>query len=748
MVQTAVGLSPLAGGDVAHAHGTLHDQIRAVTRSIADDPADARKYWHRGELRHQVGTFADADADFERALGLEPDLHGVHLSRARLLLDWGKPRDALASADRFLEHDPGNADAHWTRAGALAATGNVDDAVREMDVSIEGASDPQPDRYLERARLIVRRGTRADIAWALDGLDDGMRRLGIVPTLQLYAIELEERRGSADGARARRDQLSRQRPTATRDPLLESAARTHETHDARRATAVTARAATVTRGPYLSIGTPGSVVVRWRTDIATDSRVRYGPAVGNLTTTADDATVATEHIVTVTGLASETRYYYSVGSTIMALAGDDADHSFRTHPTPGVRRPVRVWAIGDSGEGNQNARDVRDAYLAYPGSGDTDVWLMLGDNAYNTGLDTEYQAAVFDTYPQLLRNTILWPTRGNHDVLHAGANNDYYEIFTLPTAGEAGGVASGTEAYYSFDFANVHFMCLDSEGSNRTPGGAMLTWAALDLAATTQEWIVAFWHHPPYSKGSHDSDTETQLVEMREYALPLLEAGGVDLVLAGHSHSYERSMLIDEHYGLSTTLADSMKLDAGDGDVNGDGAYRKPTAGPAAHEGTVYAVAGSSAKTSGGALNHPVMVRSLNLLGSLVLDVDGDRLDATFIDENGAALDAFRIVKGAVVAVEKRPAAAFALEQNAPNPFNPSTTIRFSTPVAAVVDLTIYDVTGRRVATLLRRAMPAGEWTTAWDARDERGIHVPSGVYFNRLTARTDVATKKIVLLK
>jgi 3',5'-cyclic AMP phosphodiesterase CpdA len=65
----------------------------------------------------------------------------------------------------------------------------------------------------------------------------------------------------------------------------------------------------------------------------------------------------------------------------------------------------------------------------------------------------------------------------------------------------------------------------------------MLSWLEADLANTLQPWIIAFWHHPPYSRGSHDSDFEIELLEMRENALPLLEAGGVDLVLCGHSHA-------------------------------------------------------------------------------------------------------------------------------------------------------------------------------------------------------------------
>jgi hypothetical protein len=177
----------------------------------------------------------------------------------------------------------------------------------------------------------------------------------------------------------------------------------------------------------------------------------------------------------------------------------------------------------------------------------------------------------------------------------------------------------------------------------------MLVWLEADLASTQQDWIVAYWHHPPYSKGSHDSDNplETPSLQMRESVLPLLEAHGVDLVLSGHSHSYERSVLLDQHYGLSTTLTPAMVLDGSDGDPAGDGAYQKGTLRPTPNDGAVYAVAGSSGTTSGGTLDHPVMVVSLNLLGSLVLDVDGSRLAGRFLDSTGVVRDAFEIEKPA-----------------------------------------------------------------------------------------------------
>ncbi|MBA3515423.1 MAG: fibronectin type III domain-containing protein [Pyrinomonadaceae bacterium] len=407
--------------------------------------------------------------------------------------------------------------------------------------------------------------------------------------------------------------------------------------------------ASVTRGPYLQTGTPTGVIVRWRTNVATDSRVRYGTALGSLTSNSDNATLTTEHEVTISGLLPATQYFYSVGSTAQTLTGNDADHFFFTTPTVGASAVTRIWVLGDSGTANANAQSVRNAYYNFTGAVHTNLWLMLGDNAYQNGTDSEYQAAVFDMYPTMLRKSVLWPTLGNHDTAQSAnppSTLPYFAMFTLPTGAEAGGMASGTEKYYSFDYANIHFICLDSMTSDRSANGPMATWLRNDLASTTLQWIIAFWHHPPYSKGSHDSDTDPILAAMRQNFLPILEDGGVDVVLSGHSHSYERSYLIDGHYGTSGTFTTAMKKNGGSGRADVTGAYNKPTLGPGPHEGAVYAVAGSSGQASGGALNHSAMFISLNNLGSMVLDVNGTTLDAKFLRENGVVADYFTITKG------------------------------------------------------------------------------------------------------
>jgi len=402
------------------------------------------------------------------------------------------------------------------------------------------------------------------------------------------------------------------------------------------------------RGPYLQTLTPSSVIIRWRTDTASDSKVNFGVNANSLDNQITNSTITTEHEVQLTGLSAATMYFYNVGSSTTVWSSG-SDHFFKTQPPVDSHLPTRIWVIGDSGRGNQNQREVYQGYKNYVGNTYTDLWLMLGDNAYTYGADEQYQAGFFDIYPSLLHQTAVWPTLGNHDghsVDTPAQTGPYYDIFSLPKNGEAGGVASGTEAYYSYNYGNIHFISLDSFDVDRNSNGTMAQWLEADLAANTTDWVIAYWHHPPYSKGSHNSDNEIELLEMRENILPILEQHGVDLVLCGHSHNYERSKFVQGHYGNSTTYSDALNaIDFGSGNVNtGAAAYSKNH--PAvSHGGTVYVVTGTAAEADGGTLNHPVMYTSFNKLGSMIIDINNHLLSARFIDQNGNVQDAFTLQK-------------------------------------------------------------------------------------------------------
>ncbi len=404
------------------------------------------------------------------------------------------------------------------------------------------------------------------------------------------------------------------------------------------------------RAPYLQLGTPTSMTICWRTNIATDSVVHFGAAPGSLTTTVSDPTLRIDHYVKLSGLSPATTYYYDVGLTGQVLIGGDVHHYFATSPVAGTRGRFSFWVVGDSGTGGADQAAVRNAMLAVTAAEPPDLYLHMGDIAYNSGTETEFTNYHFAVYQNILRHTVCWPTLGNHEGTLSDSQTQtgpYYTAFVMPKLAEAGGLASNTEAYYSFDYANAHFICLDSHDSPRTPGSAMLTWLANDLAMTTQNWVIAFWHHPPYSHGSHDSDDPAdsggRLKDMRENVLPILEAGGVDLVLGGHSHIYERSYLVDGAYDTPTTAAGHI-VDGGNGRTDGDGAYLK-SLGQTPNEGAVYIVAGHGGASLGGTGDHPLMYFSEVDFGSCVVTVEGNVLSLANIRRDAVTSDHFTLIK-------------------------------------------------------------------------------------------------------
>lgn len=419
------------------------------------------------------------------------------------------------------------------------------------------------------------------------------------------------------------------------------------------------------RGPYLQSATSTSMVIRWRTDVATDSRVCFGTSPATLAQIVDSLTLTTEHEVKLTGLQPKTKYYYSIGST-QAVLQTGNDHFFETAPPPGQAGKYRIGVLGDCGNNSVNQLNVRDRLSEFLGAEYMDAWLLLGDNAYNSGTDAEFQSGFFNIYKdRFLKQSPVFPCPGNHDYANDATrqidhNVPYYSLFTVPSGGEAGGLASGTPSYYSFDYGNIHFLSLDSYGMEDAATrlydtlGTQVQWIKADLAANTnKEWVVAYWHHPPFTKGSHDSDTETELMKIRKNFIRILERNGVDLVLCGHSHDYERSKLMKGHYDAESTF-DPLVYNVSQSTARYDGSpdscpYVKKTPGNA---GTVYVVAGSAGKLGGTKAGYPhdaMPIADAQHGGALLLQVEGNRLDGKWIASDGVVRDQFTIVKDAAV---------------------------------------------------------------------------------------------------
>jgi len=405
-----------------------------------------------------------------------------------------------------------------------------------------------------------------------------------------------------------------------------------------------------TRGPYIQMVGPSQATIQWRTYYEVEGMIKFGTTPDELTQQLNNAK-GFEHSVTIQNLKPSTKYYYSVWSGNHKSAGD-SNYYFITSPPIGTIKKSRVWVIGDAGTNNYGQNQVRNALESYNNSEKPNLWIWLGDNAYNAGTDKEYQEKVFSNhYENQMKNICVWSTIGNHDFANEGyqsygaqkGNFPYYNIFTLPTNGEAGGTPSGKENYYSFDYGMIHFICLDSYSSLNEPGSEMYQWLEKDLQSTNQKWKVVFFHHPPYAKGTHNSDTEQEMIDMRTNIVPLLEKYGTDLVLGGHSHSYERSYLLKGHYGKESSLTPSMILNNGSGKDPNPYIKNAPD-----YAGTVYAVIGNSGKAGGFSSGYPhdaMYYSTKSELGAMILDIEENKLTGKFINADGKVLDEFSIQK-------------------------------------------------------------------------------------------------------
>ena len=179
---------------------------------------------------------------------------------------------------------------------------------------------------------------------------------------------------------------------------------------------------------------------------------------------------------------------------------------------------VRFGIIGDTGTGSSKQQQVADLMVQYRAVFPFDFVLMMGDNLYGSETPADYRKKFQDIYQRLLDNKVkFYATLGNHDQ----PNERFYENFNM----------NGKE-YYRFTKGNVAFYSLNSNYMDK----AQLKWLEDELAKDTSEWKICFFHHPPYSSGGkHGSDTS-----LRKVVEPLFVKYGVNVVLAGHEHFYER----------------------------------------------------------------------------------------------------------------------------------------------------------------------------------------------------------------
>jgi 3',5'-cyclic AMP phosphodiesterase CpdA len=484
--------------------------------------------------------------------------------------------------------------------------------------------------------------------------------------------------------------------------------------------------AQITIGPYVQRVAPDRATVVWYTSSSTPGTLRYGTASGQWLGSVE-APAATVHAVEATGLQGNTKYFYEIANGATVLASGP-DYYFVTHIPAGARVPFSFIAAGDLADGSQNQKDVAARMMLERSK--HKFALFLGDIVYSSGTRNEYLKQYFPVYKDLIRHLCIWPTLGNHDV--SGSRADaYFEFFYTPTNNPG-----SIEHYYSFDYANAHIISLDDEimksGANLN---TQLDWAKQDLAnakSRGQNWLIAMFHKPPYTRGTHTDDDETK----RNF-VPVLEAAGVDLVLCGHSHVAERTFLLNNNKIIDQNLS----------------SYPKNGVTP----GTVYVVSGSGGKTGELAGKHPLMAFQAGQLGGFeIIYINNDTLKGSYMKKDGSIIDNFTMIKkGLSTHVDIKPNSAQPLQYvvNYPNPFRPGQSntvlnIAFEISQNLPVQAAIYDLTGREVTRLSDgQIFNPGRQMLQWNGKGADGLPAAPGMYFYRLQAGSQIHKAKVLLL-
>ena len=179
---------------------------------------------------------------------------------------------------------------------------------------------------------------------------------------------------------------------------------------------------------------------------------------------------------------------------------------------------TRFMVVGDTGTGGREQNELAGVMSRYWQAFPFEFALMMGDNMYGGEKAADYKAKFEDVYKPLLDNKVkFYASLGNHDE----SNQRFYEKFNM-----------NGEEYYNFKKGDVSFYALNSNYMDKK----QLAWLEEKLKGDTSDWKVAFFHHPPYSSGAKHGSSSS----LREVVEPLFLKYGVNVVLSGHEHFYER----------------------------------------------------------------------------------------------------------------------------------------------------------------------------------------------------------------
>jgi len=356
---------------------------------------------------------------------------------------------------------------------------------------------------------------------------------------------------------------------------------------------------------------------------------------------------------------------------------------------------TRFAIIGDYGLSGTAEEDVANLVNSW----NVDFIITLGDNNYPDGKASTIDENIGQYYHQYIYPYVgsygegsnvnrFFPSLGNHD-WRTNPPQPYYNYFDLPD----------NERYYDFVWGDIHFFALDSdtdEPDGVSENSVQGQWLQNALSTSISTWNVVYFHHPPYSSSSGHGSQEYMQWPFKEW--------GATAVIAGHDHTYERLIVDDLLYFVNGLGGKSKYF------------FSNPIPGSQVRYNSDY--------------------------GAMLVEANQDSITFKFYSRANDIIDTYTLLNN-LSGVEPLPINTFILNQNFPNPFNPSTKISFQIQEYGFVTLIVYDILGNEIDTIVNENRPIGSYEVDFNASN-----LPSGIYTYTLTVGNYSDSKKMILLK
>ncbi|WP_395058950.1 metallophosphoesterase [Flavobacterium sp.] len=376
------------------------------------------------------------------------------------------------------------------------------------------------------------------------------------------------------------------------------------------------------------------------------------------------------NIVSRAGYAAATNKFFSFtfpgvlssNATIYYSLYDSVTSTWTTQKTYITSPPLNVNAFSFAAVGDSRTNVSVWNNVSTLINGKNPAFVVFNGDIVDTGSSASQWDAWFDNGTNLINNKLILHAQGNHDV----ASASYYQnIFDLPKNN-----VPTTELYYSVDYGDAIFICLNSETPADT---AQRTWLTNTLAANaSKKWKIVSFHRPFYTVGPHagemDAYWNTWFKAFDDY--------GVDLILTGHDHLYERFKPINRNVSTTAPVANY-------GSLAGEGRCQVVCGGAGA---PLYTAGTSSLLQSFKSDYHYVM-----------FDVTNTTLCGTVYDDSNVVIDNFCINKPYLST--DTPKGIFYPIKLYPNPVKDIFKVEYSSPNTGDVIINIYDIKGKLVAT-------------------------------------------------